>query len=160
MLNKLQILPKTVSFKRLTVREVPATGLAFDSAISGCFTNEIYQGAWYHTTNHGAGVWWKIEYGNLLEGEDVAGWSEEYMPPWAAGQIIWRNPIAWRPIEEKDLDGSADRVFCYKPQTFNSESSGVMRVNKFGHDAQRSPSGDYWLDDVWIEWISRIEKGE
>ena len=157
----LELHPKTVSFAgHVILREVPATGIPSDGTHEGYFASTAYSNQWYHMGPHGAGNWCHIEGNNLITESDTAWWSEECPPPWSVGTIVWRNPIAWRPASEECLGDEADRVFCYKPQTFRIDDQGVMRVEKFNHEVHRAATGDYWCDGVWIEWLSRMEKGE
>ena len=154
----LELHPKSVSFAgHVILREVPATGIPVDGTHEGYFAAPAHSTNWYHTTAHGAGKWWTVKENNVTE-HDAASWKEECPPPWSVGCIVWNNPIAWRPASEEDLGDDADRVFCYKPQTFRIDGQGTMRVEKFGHEVHRAVTGDYWRDSVWIEWLSRMEK--
>ena len=154
----LELHPKSVSFAgHVILREVPATGIPVDGTHEGYFAAPVHSTNWYHTTAHGAGKWWTVKENNVTE-HDAASWKEECPPPWSVGCIVWNNPIAWRPASEEDLGDDADRVFCYKPQTFRIDGQGTMRVEKFGHEVHRAVTGDYWRDGVWIEWLSRMEK--
>ena len=135
----LNVMPTNVSFRALSVMEVPETD---DGGIAptGFFANASFSNSWHHTTLCGAGKWGEVVTGNLFL-EDHASFMSDLEGPWSSGTITWRIPVAWKP--KNDSNWTLGPVEFGQPyfQTFTIDSAGTIRVDKLGHWAERSPDG-------------------
>ena len=104
MFLELYIVPRTVSFGRIAMQEVPTT----TGGVSGYFQNEEFSAEWAHTRDHRAGMWHNIGNDNLFMSEDEASMSLNLkrMTPdgvltndvsfgWQEGMILWSIPLGW-----------------------------------------------------------------
>ena len=135
----LNVMPTNVSFRALSVMEVPETE---DNGIAptGYFASAFFSNSWHHTTYCGAGQWKEVVTGNFFL-EDAASFMLGLEGPWSPGTITWHIPVAWKP--KKDSNWTLGPVEFGQPyfQKFTIDSAGTIRVEKLNHWAERSPDG-------------------
>ncbi len=132
---ELYILPKTVSFSKLSLVEVPT----MSEEPTGYFTDNFFSAVWYHTVSMGAGEWHDMKGGGFWFPDkprmgDALPSCQDLV--WASGTIIWNIPIAW---ELKTLKGTdySKRIPVVYTQRFDFNASGTLRVTKFDYWAER-----------------------
>ena len=157
MLLNLHVLPDYVSFSNIALAEVPTT----TGVPSGYFTNSVFSAVWHHTTEMGAGEWYRIIgiNGNYWF-DDKPRMGDVFYPretlEWADGTIVWDVPVAWDIGSKPDASKTYDRQLpiIYR-QTFNFSSGGTLRVSKHGfwveRDADNTKRGSEGVS-TWIEY--------
>lgn len=147
----LYVLPKTVSFSKLSLAEVPTT----TEGPTGYFTNMEFSAVWYHTTARGAGDWKRMGAQDTYWFDDEATMGDAFPPQnvleWDVGTIIWDVPIAWDLWNLAGEDYSKRIPVLYK-QRFDFNASGTLRVTKHGYweerDADKTKRGSEGIT-VW-----------
>jgi len=127
------ILPDEVSFMELRFREAPSN----DSDIDGYFTNTVFANVWYHHVSRGAGIWHLIGLENYFF-EDKATMLDALVIPCFGGHIYWTIPIDWK--RNSGPNGISHRLSTIQ-QKFEMNSSGTLRVSKFGFWVERALDG-------------------
>ena len=146
MALELYIAPRTVSFGRLALEEVPTT----HGLVGGYFSNIEFSSMWAHTRDNRAGQWCNVGNDNLFMFADEATMGDD-LPPmtpegtltndvsfgWQDGDIIWTIPLGWN---EHGTGGETPPVKTNsvpEQQRFNITPSGTLTVIKAGYFVSR-----------------------
>ena len=129
MTVKLQMLPLSVSFGRLELKEI---GKAATDA-TGYFSRSDLAQYLVHVPLD----WKAIEKDNII-GDDHA-YVEELPRPWDNGSFSWEVPARWRVMD----NGDSEKEFPWSNQQFSITSEGTVRVSKFGLQVERAISQNF-----------------
>ena len=151
MVLDLYVLPKSVSFSKLSLAEVPTT----TEGPTGYFTNMEFSAVWHHTTAMGAGDWKRMGRLDTHWFDDNAKMGDAFPSrdalEWDAGTIIWDVPVAWDLWSLAGGDYSKRIPVLYK-QRFDFSANGTLRVTKHGfweeRDADNTKRGSEGIN-VW-----------
>lgn len=130
------VAPLEVCFSGIQVMEVPT----MEIGPSGYFTNSVFSSVWYHTTQRGAGTWYRPGRDNFFF-RDTPSFAEYCPPPITSGTIDWLIPIAWGEDIAEDLSGIVGTLDCFYHQVFTLDDMGGLRIDKFGQWIKCSASG-------------------
>ena len=98
---------------------------------AGYFTNTLFEAYWHHTTNRGAGVWYRPGPDNFFF-EDVPSFDLNCPPPLTSGTITWVIPIGWGENGAESLDDVAGIMSTIYNQVYTLDANGGLRIDKFG----------------------------
>ena len=142
-LSEISLLPRTVSFGRISVEEIPCeTGFH-----SGYFSDPSFSNKWGHTIANGAGRWRSVLMNNQINTVDDVTCA--LCPsPWTNGGLIWNIPMGWNtngvvmgmaPAKEIPIDIRSVTTIL---------SSGMVIMSKLGHVAVRDIMDLITIDGV------------
>ena len=120
------IVPRYVSFSNIKMLEVPSMA----GGPTGYFTNTIFEAYWHHTTNRGAGVWYRPRQDNFFF-EDVPSFDLYCPPPLTAGTITWVVPIGWGEDGATSLEDIVNTMPTLYNQVYTLDEAGGLRIDKF-----------------------------
>lgn len=152
-----QILPLDVSFRGISVEEVPSTmGIQ-----TGYFAHPYFDGDRSHSRENGAGVWLGVQDDNIIDTHDIAAYTQAYprmtadghlsdslSVGWVEGENVWSIPFGWNAL---GTTGEAEPWKCFaaaETQIFTIDSFGTSGVRKLRHEAVREVLGSVYLDGV------------
>ncbi len=152
MILDLYVLPKSGSFAKLSLAEVPTT----TEGPTGYFTNMEFSAVWHHTPAMGAGEWKRIGEQDTYWFADNAKMGDAFpsrsVLEWDVGTIIWDVPVAWDLWYLAGADYSKRIPVLYK-QRFDFGANGTLRVTKHGfweeRDANDTKRGSEGIN-VWL----------
>lgn len=151
----LSVGPKDVSFKNISVEEVPC-----DEGIhTGHFAYSCFSNVWSHTRENGAGIWHGVGYDNEFAVDraecssaiprlflsDIDGLNSYR---WISGYISWRVPYAWT-IPDCATDAEPIALFAehVRHEVFIT-SEGMTSIKKLGNTISRMTNDVVMLNGV------------
>jgi len=153
----LYVLPKSVSFYKLSLAEVPTT----TEDPTGYFTNVEFSAVWYHTTAMGAGTWKPAGATDTFWCKDMVTMGDAFPArnelEWDVGTIVWDIPVAWELSDETNKTYDKRIPIVYK-QRFDFSAGGTLRVTKHGYWVERDADNHKNTSEGINSWIQFLQQ--
>jgi hypothetical protein len=134
---ELYVTPLTVSFRGLSMMEIPDSGMY---SPEGFLADLAFKEIWHHTIDRGAGVFYKISNDNYFFADEPK-FAVAIEPPWGTGRIIWDIPIGWAQRDAQPHAACIGTLGVRYQQKFEIYSTGRFRLSKFQHWVERCADG-------------------
>ena len=142
----LYVIPESVSFRRISVEEVPS----LNGTHSGYFANPLYYDRWSHQGRWGAGNWIGVGVGNFWCVDRTRMMVGCWFPPWSQGEMTWAIPMGWNESGTTSGTLPAKNFPVEYASVWTIDSQGTMTKQKHGHIVSRTTNDVVHLDGVLV----------